>query len=230
LGKMGKVAEGGRTILFVSHQMNQVRRLCQRALWVEDGSIRADGPAKLVVNQYEAASLESDEVRTAETNASITFGRWQVEASGTNVVDLDHSSDRVVIRIQAWVSKPTRKGQYFISLKDGNNTIVWSNLYYDLKLDPGPVTFVHEFSSLPLLPGIYTWDVHFHDGHNWVEYPLLPQLSIVSRTDSHLDGPLKGFLNLASEMHLELGNGMPSVDTSIVEAELILLKQTPEFK
>src|SRR5579872_3156138 len=45
LGKMGKVAEGGRTILFVSHQMNQVRRLCKRVIWVDAGGIRADGEA-----------------------------------------------------------------------------------------------------------------------------------------------------------------------------------------
>src|ERR1035437_2647597 len=50
VGKMGKVAEGGRTILFVSHQMNQIRRLCTRVLWVDGGIIRADGPAKLLVN------------------------------------------------------------------------------------------------------------------------------------------------------------------------------------
>src|SRR5208282_4156954 len=45
LGKMGRVAEGGRTILFVSHQMNQIRRLCKRALWIDAGALRADGPA-----------------------------------------------------------------------------------------------------------------------------------------------------------------------------------------
>src|SRR5215469_4691007 len=71
LGKMGKVAEGGRTILFVSHQMNQIRRLCRRALWVEGGVIRANGPAKLLVNEYEAASLADGEVTAGEAEASI---------------------------------------------------------------------------------------------------------------------------------------------------------------
>ena len=33
LGKMGEVAKGGRTVLFVSHQMIQIRRLCNRAWW-----------------------------------------------------------------------------------------------------------------------------------------------------------------------------------------------------
>ena len=38
LGKMGDVARGGRTIIFVSHQMNQIRRLCERVLWIDAGA------------------------------------------------------------------------------------------------------------------------------------------------------------------------------------------------
>src|SRR5437667_457701 len=49
LGKMGDVARGGRTIVFVSHQMNQIRRLCQRALWVDGGQVRKEGSTAEVV-------------------------------------------------------------------------------------------------------------------------------------------------------------------------------------
>ncbi|HEV2382712.1 MAG TPA: ABC transporter ATP-binding protein [Terriglobia bacterium] len=212
LGKMGKVAEGGRTILFVSHQMNQIRRLCQRVLWVDDGAIRADGPAKLLVNEYEAASLADEEVTAGEAGASIAFGRWQVESSGTNVLDLDQGAERVAIRIPARVMKPIRKGQYFISLKDANNTIIWSRLHYGLKLDPGPMTFVHEFASLPLMPGIYTWDVGVNDGHRWFDFTLAPELSIVSKNDSHVYGHIKGFLNLASELQIHNDSTQPATE------------------
>jgi ABC-type polysaccharide/polyol phosphate transport system ATPase subunit len=202
LGKMGKVAEGGRTVLFVSHQMNQIRRLCQRVLWVEAGSIHADGPAKLLVNQYEAASLAADEVTADEAHASIAFGRWQVESTGSNMLDLDDSTGQVVVRIQARVIDPIRKGQYFITLKDGNNTIVWSKLEYGLTLDPGPLTFVHEFEALPLMPGVYNWGLGVNDGHRWFDFTLAPELSIVSKNDSHVYGHIKGFLNLASELKI----------------------------
>ena len=37
LGKMEDVSQSGRTIIFVSHQMNQIRRLCERAIWVDGG-------------------------------------------------------------------------------------------------------------------------------------------------------------------------------------------------
>src|SRR6266853_3506066 len=52
LGKMDEVASGGRTIVFVTHQMNQIRRLCQKAIWIDGGSIRDSGTAGGVINAY----------------------------------------------------------------------------------------------------------------------------------------------------------------------------------
>src|SRR5207245_224418 len=54
LGKMGDLAKDGRTILFVSHQLNQIRRLCNRCLWLNEGCLRAYGPTVEVVSAYEA--------------------------------------------------------------------------------------------------------------------------------------------------------------------------------
>src|ERR1700719_727493 len=53
LGKMSEVSKGGRTIVFVSHQMSQIRRLCERVIWVDRGVIQQDGPT-LDVSAYEA--------------------------------------------------------------------------------------------------------------------------------------------------------------------------------
>ena len=44
LGKMEEVSRSGRTIVFVSHQMNQIRRLCERVLWFDAGRLRESGP------------------------------------------------------------------------------------------------------------------------------------------------------------------------------------------
>ena len=43
IGKMGDVARAGRTIMLVSHQMNQMRRLCNRVMWVDGGHVRMTG-------------------------------------------------------------------------------------------------------------------------------------------------------------------------------------------
>ncbi|HEC35649.1 MAG TPA: ABC transporter ATP-binding protein [Anaerolineae bacterium] len=52
LGKMGDVAAGGRTVLFVSHNMAAVESLCSRVLCMDAGAIVADGPADKVVSVY----------------------------------------------------------------------------------------------------------------------------------------------------------------------------------
>ena len=44
LGKMSEVSKGGRTIVFVSHQMSQIRRLCERVMRLDRGVIKRDGP------------------------------------------------------------------------------------------------------------------------------------------------------------------------------------------
>src|SRR5438309_4652473 len=43
LGKMSEVSQQGRTVLLVTHQMNQVRRLSTRSIWLEGGRVRKDG-------------------------------------------------------------------------------------------------------------------------------------------------------------------------------------------
>src|SRR5215475_2823947 len=55
LGKMGDVARAGRTVVLVTHQMNQIRRLCHRSVWIDEGQIRQNGNTHEVVSAYESA-------------------------------------------------------------------------------------------------------------------------------------------------------------------------------
>lgn len=54
LGKMGKVAEGGRTVLFVSHSAAMVEKLCRTGLYLEKGRVKAFGEMGDVMAQYKA--------------------------------------------------------------------------------------------------------------------------------------------------------------------------------
>ncbi len=55
LGRIGEVSrEDGRTIVFVSHDLNSILATCQRALLVQRGTIHRDGPVEEVVAEYEA--------------------------------------------------------------------------------------------------------------------------------------------------------------------------------
>ena len=52
LGKMGEVASGGRTVLFVSHQMSTLLAICQSGLLLQSGRVRKQGDIKSVARDY----------------------------------------------------------------------------------------------------------------------------------------------------------------------------------
>jgi lipopolysaccharide transport system ATP-binding protein len=62
LGKMSELGEGGRTVLFVSHSMPAVLRLCETAILLDHGRVIVSGPSHAVIRTY----LESDTGRTSE--------------------------------------------------------------------------------------------------------------------------------------------------------------------
>ncbi len=60
LGKMGEVAEGGRTIIFVSHNMQAVRRLCSQAIYLEKGISKTINNVEDAIQRYSAQSSTSN--------------------------------------------------------------------------------------------------------------------------------------------------------------------------
>lgn len=63
LGKMEGVADQGRTIFFVSHNMQAITRLCKRVIYLEDGQLRLDGSPHDVVKGYLHSGLGTMAVR-----------------------------------------------------------------------------------------------------------------------------------------------------------------------
>ena len=61
LGKIGDVAQSGRTVFFVSHDLNAVMSLCNRVIWIDKGKLMDDGePKKVVQNYIESVSTISN--------------------------------------------------------------------------------------------------------------------------------------------------------------------------
>ena len=63
LTKMQDIGNEGRTIIFVSHQMPAITRLCKRAILIEDGMLREDGPSHQVVSTYLSSGLGTTAMR-----------------------------------------------------------------------------------------------------------------------------------------------------------------------
>jgi teichoic acid transport system ATP-binding protein len=53
LHEIESLRDSGKLVLFVSHQIEQVQRICTRALWLEHGQVRAFGASETVLKEYE---------------------------------------------------------------------------------------------------------------------------------------------------------------------------------
>jgi lipopolysaccharide transport system ATP-binding protein len=79
LGKMGDIAQGGRPVIFVSHNMSAVHRLCNRGIIMHQGRIVLDGTVEAAVREYVALGA-----------AEVGERRWtdRATAPGNDVVRL----------------------------------------------------------------------------------------------------------------------------------------------
>jgi lipopolysaccharide transport system ATP-binding protein len=87
LGKMREVSGSGRTVLFVSHNMPAVTRLCTRGILLADGGVVEDGPVEQVVAQYLTSALGTTARREwAADDPAIPGNDW-VRVRSVRVVD-----------------------------------------------------------------------------------------------------------------------------------------------
>ncbi|MEA3349633.1 MAG: ABC transporter ATP-binding protein [Chloroflexota bacterium] len=82
LGKMSEVAGGGRTIIFVSHDMGAIKNLCSRAAWLDGGELKALGSVDKVVQEYLVASTERGEWHTQIADREDRSGNGSLRFTG----------------------------------------------------------------------------------------------------------------------------------------------------
>jgi lipopolysaccharide transport system ATP-binding protein len=205
LGKMSEVSKGGRTIVFVSHQMSQIRRLCERVIWVDSGVIKQDGPTLDVVSAYERVFTERTEVNAQEESSrqGIQFLKWELvveDGAPPNVLQhFDPVSFRVVIRL----TEKILKGSYAILLFDDGGRIIWHGNHELSGLEPGTLEFLHRLPTLPIKPGAYRWKVGIYDGRKWTDpWWALPELIVGTKPLLNSSDEFMGVLNLSCDMEI----------------------------
>ncbi len=205
LGKMSEVSKGGRTIVFVSHQMSQIRRLCERVIWVDSGVIKQDGPTLDVVSAYERVFTERTEVNAQEESSrqGIQFLKWELvveDGAPPNVLQhFDSVSFRVVIRL----TEKILKGSYAILLFDDGGRIIWHGNHELSGLEPGTLEFLHRLPTLPIKPGAYRWKVGIYDGRKWTDpWWALPELIVGTKPLLNSSDEFMGVLNLSCDMEI----------------------------
>lgn len=96
IGKMQDVsASGGRTVLFVSHNMSSIKQLCNNGVLLENGMIKTTGPINDVVGAYIGKGLDTDDLffdnlETAPGNENVKVKSVRIHASnGAQQIDVE---------------------------------------------------------------------------------------------------------------------------------------------
>ena len=199
LGKMGDVARAGRTVVLVSHQLNQIRRLCHRVVWVDDGSIRLDGNTHEVVAAYESAMFSGDRSsglqRGAGTKAQ--FLRWEIAEPRTDQPHVLSSFGQITVSFMVELAQPVTNGEHGVALFNADRQLMWARAVRQLSLQPGVHVLSQTFASLPLRPGPYQWQVSLWDhGEELDLWDCLPEMSIATEVHQHYMDEWNGVLNL----------------------------------
>jgi lipopolysaccharide transport system ATP-binding protein len=101
LGKMGDVSKAGRTVLFVSHNMGAINRLCRRSLWLDDGRVLKEGDTAEIIHRYQSQSFVAAPhwQRVDHSNASGDLAFISVKATNDQYQMTSHFAGDEMIRV-----------------------------------------------------------------------------------------------------------------------------------
>ncbi len=181
LDRIRDMRERGITIVFVSHDLNQVQEMCDRTVWLEKGQIQAEGKTEQVISQYTSQVANSSIKALQADEPSGTSGaqtRESVTQSGQIVLvqflDDDgqerrsfQTGDSLIVRMHYVAHERIEKPLFGLALYDqegfhisGPNT-AFSGYEIDAIEGNGYIDYIIE--SLPLLEGSFLVSVALFD-------------------------------------------------------------------
>jgi lipopolysaccharide transport system ATP-binding protein len=164
LGKMGEVAKGGRTVLFVSHNMASVSSLCTSVVFLDKGEVSSIGQSEAILQEYLALSRQNtalslaDRVdRTGNGEACLVGIKFSNVQNGAPQTEFMLGGE-VFITLNVHANKAFR-AFVGVQVKDHLDRLIFafnsreSGYWVDLGLGENNITLHIPF--LPLLPGTY---------------------------------------------------------------------------
>jgi lipopolysaccharide transport system ATP-binding protein len=110
LGKMSDVASHGRTVIFVSHNMQAVQRLCKKTLYLKAGKTMDFGPTGNVINNYLSKEVKNKlssswQMEDAPGNDLVKILKAEVKLA-EGVADVFTVADTLELNFELYLSKP----------------------------------------------------------------------------------------------------------------------------
>lgn len=168
LGKMKDVAKGGRTVLFVSHNLGQVRALCTQAALLESGNIRFIGPPEMALSQYKdrQASAEVSRRMSGPLADSVELINMELVGTASGSAMCTYGEDAVLeVTIAARREIPRLRASLAIFADDVRLcTVHEGNPEYSLA-EKGMLVFKSRLPIESLNPGRFSIGVGLCDDH-----------------------------------------------------------------
>ncbi len=167
LSAMDDMRSGGRTVLFVSHNMAAIENLCPRTIWIEAGKMMRDGPSAEVIAAYLSTFSKSQRVGYDLTEMAGRGGTGAVRF--TKIEFLDQSGEpvnlfrcgeplraRMYYKAYETVKDPTFAFRIFSDLGTLISTVsTWHSGYFIPSLAPGEGYVDMEIENLNLVKSRY---------------------------------------------------------------------------
>ena len=166
LNTMDDLRRGGRTVLFVSHNMPAIENLCSRAIWIDAGHIRQDGTPKDVIEAYLATNADASRLtadlrgtRNRRGNGEIRFTKLEFLDAADRPLKFLSSGDPVVLRLHYEAMDQILRPDFEIGIYTDLGTLVtkfstWID-YQIPSISPGPGHLDLTIDAFSFLPGRY---------------------------------------------------------------------------
>lgn len=159
LGKMGSFAQSGRTVLFVSHNMEAIRALCQRCVWMKDGRLHEDGEAEEVVDAYFKGTSVDQSFSYSNQDYGLTIKKVALRNDRGEEASQYRPGEDLTVEISYHAEKRIEKPILAVGVIGVNGACFTSNMLLDGHRPEylmGSGQLACSFKSIPLLPQNYT--------------------------------------------------------------------------
>lgn len=167
LGKMGSFAQSGRTVLFVSHNSDAVRSLCQRGLWLSDGNVQMTGQAADVVDAYLNSISQQHPFTCANGDYGLSIDKVVLKNDNARESGVFAPGEDLAVEISYFAKKRIEKPIIALGVVGTNGSCFTANMLLDghqPEYIEGAGQITCTFRAIPLLPQNYSIKMRVQSG------------------------------------------------------------------
>jgi lipopolysaccharide transport system ATP-binding protein len=167
LGTMRELGDGGRTLVFVSHNMAAVENLCKRTIWIDGGEVKADGPTADVVRAYlrsfgtaDGHVVDLGAIKQRRGTGAARFTRMEFLNECGEAQPVVHSGDRLRVRLHYECQKELSNLYFGFRIMSNFGALItdansWTTSQPVQWAPAGPGSVDLNIDFLNLMPGLY---------------------------------------------------------------------------